>query len=707
MALIIQGYVDARICGHLSNERRVSRRVTDWTWEYEYSKRESLATTERIVIRRSRQAAANDIDLACGTTNQLHLRLREIATACSKLSKRRHFEWLWDGKRIWVVQCDEEEEIVSPKPGSVFAVRDLSFPFRSFKTLKPAFDTVRRWPKAECIALFRDCALPYGKVFVLENEEILRGLGEGTVAHSLREDLTDLMRVPIVIRSDVSKESKKPGLLLPRTDAVSSVQIAEDWLRKTALTLTEQGLPPNSFCFLLHRVIPATTGVFAYSRPGVSRVRIDSLWGSPDGLGYFAHDSFDVDIEKKKVLGSHLRCKTHYVDLDAKGDWADVANGRPWDWRPSLNKDELTTVASYAHSIAAKVGTAVSVMCFVGVDPRSDLPPCLPWFYTGEVEPEFDPNVTTTRFAGKNFVVSSEEDLSSFKTYFSGSQRNRSVSIRLRPCPQLLRSREFLQGVTDAALVSGAAIELEGSLLSHAYYILRRQGARIRCVDLFEGTTNRQLFGKLVRDRIPLRIVSHGEEPRTYKVTRHELLALLRAKAVEESLELFWEPASSNLIEELADLMEVIEAIYSTVGRTIEEVHQLAEAKKQERGGFEKGIVLVETRATPLIRRQPKEDDLFSDSDDAPPTPSEPDKAGLLRQIVLESRKPRLEGDMLAIPLVPPDVDSLSQKIVIRMADGTQEAVISYDKSIVRVLLRPHTALTPDSRQLTLPFPEN
>jgi predicted house-cleaning noncanonical NTP pyrophosphatase (MazG superfamily) len=51
-------------------------------------------------------------------------------------------------------------------------------------------------------------------------------------------------------------------------------------------------------------------------------------------------------------------------------------------------------------------------------------------------------------------------------------------------------------------------------------------------------------------------------------------------------------------VDEIVDLIEVLLALAGTLGHSENETLHLLKAKRAERGGFENGIVLEETRAT-------------------------------------------------------------------------------------------------------------
>ncbi len=95
-------------------------------------------------------------------------------------------------------------------------------------------------------------------------------------------------------------------------------------------------------------------------------------------------------------------------------------------------------------------------------------------------------------------------------------------------------------------------------------------------------------YHKLVRDKIPQIIEATGKTCTCSILSEQEYLSLLDAKLNEEVAEY----QESGALEELADIMEVIRAIAAARGSSIGEVEAIREAKREERGGFERRILL-------------------------------------------------------------------------------------------------------------------
>jgi predicted house-cleaning noncanonical NTP pyrophosphatase (MazG superfamily) len=106
----------------------------------------------------------------------------------------------------------------------------------------------------------------------------------------------------------------------------------------------------------------------------------------------------------------------------------------------------------------------------------------------------------------------------------------------------------------------------------------------------------RNEYPKLVRDKIPEIIKDKtGIEP-TYRTIEDdtEFLNALLKKATEEAAELQHSIENDNTEEELADLLEIIDTITALRGKLIEDIEAIQIIKRQNRGGFEKRILMDE-----------------------------------------------------------------------------------------------------------------
>jgi len=101
---------------------------------------------------------------------------------------------------------------------------------------------------------------------------------------------------------------------------------------------------------------------------------------------------------------------------------------------------------------------------------------------------------------------------------------------------------------------------------------------------------------KLVRDKIPEIMLKEGKNPITKTIKDDaEYFSALTDKLLEEVQEFIVASAENNnkhAMHELADIAEVVEAICAFKKYQADVIEGYKVAKKQERGGFEKRILL-------------------------------------------------------------------------------------------------------------------
>ena len=113
-------------------------------------------------------------------------------------------------------------------------------------------------------------------------------------------------------------------------------------------------------------------------------------------------------------------------------------------------------------------------------------------------------------------------------------------------------------------------------------------------------TLRRFKFDKLIRDKAAdimrgLGIIVHD------RVMDHqEKVGRLKEKLVEEAGEVMNEAnTTEEFCEELADVLEVISALATTIGITTEQIEKARQEKYAIKGGFEKGIYCSTIEADP------------------------------------------------------------------------------------------------------------
>ncbi len=95
-------------------------------------------------------------------------------------------------------------------------------------------------------------------------------------------------------------------------------------------------------------------------------------------------------------------------------------------------------------------------------------------------------------------------------------------------------------------------------------------------------------YHKLVRDRIPEIIEADGKICMTEILSDEDYLHFLDAKLNEELAEY----QESKSLEELADLLEVMQAVVKARGWTLDQLEQVRQNKAKKRGSFDKKLLL-------------------------------------------------------------------------------------------------------------------
>ena len=104
-----------------------------------------------------------------------------------------------------------------------------------------------------------------------------------------------------------------------------------------------------------------------------------------------------------------------------------------------------------------------------------------------------------------------------------------------------------------------------------------------------------KIYNKLVRDNIPTIIEQDNEVPFTRILNDNDYKKELYKKLKEECDEVIDSKNTFELLEELADVLEVIKSIAQLEDKTIDDIIEIANQKRLKRGGFEKRIFLEKT----------------------------------------------------------------------------------------------------------------
>ena len=110
-----------------------------------------------------------------------------------------------------------------------------------------------------------------------------------------------------------------------------------------------------------------------------------------------------------------------------------------------------------------------------------------------------------------------------------------------------------------------------------------------------KSNKNEIVYNKLIRDKIPEITKADGWLSETKVLNKKDYILELRKKILEEAKELNEGSGHSNLIEELADIQEIMDALLKVKNVKFSEFRKIQTKKRQKRGSFEKRLFLIKT----------------------------------------------------------------------------------------------------------------
>jgi predicted house-cleaning noncanonical NTP pyrophosphatase (MazG superfamily) len=612
--LVVQRSITVGEKGHLSNERRLSREPRDWVAEFEPVNGE-LGHTEPVAVRTWRSGKAIDTtsELTCAARTAIGIVLKRVGGWAMQFSSRMHFEWVWDKGSVWLVQADDASVIggvdprsVIPKQIPVIKTDDL----RAFRAVSEA--DFAAYGKLRNAKLYFELGYRMPPFYVLDDRDIIAALLQGEVVDQLAADLEFLTRRPFIVRTDGTNIPTAKREMLPRSDELRSVTDAKNWLTTTfAASVKDAGLADAGLCLIAHHFIPSVASAWARAEPGNPIVRIESLWGIPEGLYWHSHDTFEVDTGSPVIgnseigggvnyaLRERLRYKGTFIAADGDGHWVPQTTDAAHDWARSITKTQwIFEIAQTTRRIAEHCGRATSVMWFIDNHAEATHHRVMPWFHS-PLELTGGPKAAPRRkrLSAHDVVIRHTADWERLKTSIADGQSIERV-VMAPVDAELIRNASFAAELAQLAKQVGFVVELSGGILSHAYYMLSREGCHVECVDLFGAGEEVVEFHKLVRDGIPDMIRDRGERAESIALRGDALVAALRQKLVEEAFEALDASSGDELLGELADVQEVLLALTAALNIDPGAVEQERLRKRKKRGGFDRGVMLLKT-ATP------------------------------------------------------------------------------------------------------------
>jgi hypothetical protein len=311
MCVLLQLAIEPSWTGHMSNERRLSQKKDRWFVEELIHE---LRGSEQHYIRPMTPDKSKA--LLASTRSRVKTALRMVAGALVEVGGGRfHCEWVWDGRRVWVVQADEATPPLfgetanqylagSSHPVPKFSPRSC---LRHFSDVDPDL-----WRKLRCPHLFKKVGLPTADVYVLTGDDWNHT--EGSHRSRLERDLSTMSIQPVVVRCDVSSRIEDEEILFPTSPATKDPNELIRFMDSVAMQFKRRGLGNQDWAFLLACLVPARASAMIHARPRAQRVRVDALWGFPDGLLHFPHDTWYCTTG----TGARKWGQRSTIDFDAK-----------------------------------------------------------------------------------------------------------------------------------------------------------------------------------------------------------------------------------------------------------------------------------------------------------------------------------------------------------------------------------------------------
>jgi len=616
---IVQEEANPKKRGHLSNERHVRKENRDWLLEVE-PQTGKPGYTVPIAIRRWRDGTrVTDLDMSCISELEISLRLKRVAMWATSLHSRIHFEWVWTGRAVRIVQAQEEDPATGVDPSNLIPGRISQYEPSGLATFRSANGKdYERYRKLRNARLYSELGYRMPPFYVMCDPKVMKALLSGRITPRLEKDLVELTKRPLVIRTDGLKIPVEKREMLPRSEELRSASQAARWLTADLrLKIKKSGLDKSELCLIAHHFIPSIASAWARAEPGKPIVRIESLWGIPEGLYWYSHDTYEVDTQTANIghqprptsldynHWQRLRYKGTFVAADVDGKWLPHRTAATHDWKRSISRNSwLFEIAHTTKQVAEYEKQAISLMWFIDNHREATSHRVLPWFHNrsdvGNPKAAAPRRKLTT---ASEVTLRNANDWQRLRNDLESGKRIERIVVEPED-PDLIRDREFAEELGGLAAKHGCVVELAGGILSHAYYVLRRSGAQVECVDLFGTDEDTVEYNKLVRDKVPELIENRGERVKVVRLAGDALVKALQQKLVEEAFEALDARSGQELVGELADVQEVISALCRALQIPITQVELEQDDKLARRGGFSRGLMIKKTATPHSIQKE-------------------------------------------------------------------------------------------------------
>ncbi|MBK9617191.1 MAG: hypothetical protein IPO35_17440 [Uliginosibacterium sp.] len=168
--------------GHLSNERQHFEEARDWLGQIE----EPLHSSPNFQIslrdwRKKSASLTQGNALSCSVVASISQALKPAAAWAAGQNLRIHFEWVWDGRTVFIVQADEAAPVEGFDPRKQLkCYRKHSSERPKLKCLQEISSShAKRFSKINNVAIYKSLELPSCPIFVLDDESVFKRLLEG------------------------------------------------------------------------------------------------------------------------------------------------------------------------------------------------------------------------------------------------------------------------------------------------------------------------------------------------------------------------------------------------------------------------------------------------------------------------------------------------------------------------------------------------
>lgn len=107
-----------------------------------------------------------------------------------------------------------------------------------------------------------------------------------------------------------------------------------------------------------------------------------------------------------------------------------------------------------------------------------------------------------------------------------------------------------------------------------------------------KDTIRKFRYNKIVRDRVQEIIAERGGSIVFHELNEKEKIEALKKKVCEEADEILSSSTKEELIEEIADLFEIVATLCKTVSISHDDIEKKQENKRINRGGFDRCLFI-------------------------------------------------------------------------------------------------------------------